>query len=408
MKIRKLADTNTNYFCGYYDKIPWSQNEQYLFSHNVAFNNRIPDTQDFCNICIINTDDFRIKILDKTNAWNWQQGSMLQWANINGTEYVVFNSNVDNKFKTKFVNQLTGVSENIVDKPISSLISPSNEFLSINFSRLYDLRKGYGYAGVEDEFKNNFFHKNDGIFKVNINNEYKQIISLEKLVNLNTRSPSKGYHYINHTQFNKDFSLFSFFHIVVNDKNRFIRLYVCDTNGNNLKLIHEGIISHLDWYKQDKMIAWLFKSKISSEAKNRSSLYKKIRKIFLKNKNIFRKVSNIKGKIDNRGFFWIELGNDVKMNSFSKIDDGHPVFSPDLKYLAIDSYPDGEQYQHLYLFDVINNKLLLHEKFKSNPLFKGHFRCDLHPKWDRKSKKICIDSSMDGLKNVYIIENIGD
>jgi hypothetical protein len=42
--------------------------------------------------------------------------------------------------------------------------------------------------------------------------------------------------------------------------------------------------------------------------------------------------------------------------------------------------------------------------FDEPPAYRGDWRCDLHPRWSRDSRRICIDSTHDGVRQVYVIE----
>ncbi|MGV8019091.1 MAG: hypothetical protein AB2L26_13055 [Ignavibacteria bacterium] len=404
MRINKITASPFNHFCGYFDKTPWNKTGEYIFAHRVNFNDRIPGENDCCDICIINTQTKETKKAANTYAWNWQQGAMTQWAEIEGSEYIVFNERRGKGFSSVCMDTRNFNIETVIECPISSLITPDNKFLSINFSRLFNLRKGYGYAGVNDTFEKDFHPTGDGIFAGDFKSgSREQIISLDEIANFGTGKPLPGFHYINHTQFNDDFSKFSFFHIISNEKDRYIRLFVCDVNGSNLKLIHEGIISHLDWIDNRNILAWIFRSKASSSVKSKKTFASRIARKIYGRLNL-KKLRSIKEKLDDRGFYIIDTQDVPKFTLFARRKDGHPKYSPDKNYLVIDSYPDGDSKQNITLYDLKDRSTVQSADLESNPSFFGHFRCDLHPKWNRESDTICVDSSHDGTKQIYFID----
>jgi len=42
-------------------------------------------------------------------------------------------------------------------------------------------------------------------------------------------------------------------------------------------------------------------------------------------------------------------------------------------------------------------------RFHQPPNYKGEWRCDLHPRWSRDNRHICIDSTHDGTRQVYMV-----
>jgi hypothetical protein len=92
------------------------------------------------------------------------------------------------------------------------------------------------------------------------------------------------------------------------------------------------------------------------------------------------------------------LGNDV----FSV--DGHCSYSPDRKWMMTDTYPDKEDNRTLMLFHLASETRIDIGKFFAPPELQGPIRCDLHPRWSRDGKKVCIDSAHEGHRQVYVID----
>ena len=78
---------------GYYDKSPLSDC-QYLLSHRALVINREFTGRDFTEIGYFDLrkgQKHKFCSIGKTNATNWQQGSMLQWQRYSGKLCVCFN-----------------------------------------------------------------------------------------------------------------------------------------------------------------------------------------------------------------------------------------------------------------------------------------------------------------------------
>ena len=85
--------------------------------------------------------------------------------------------------------------------------------------------------------------------------------------------------------------------------------------------------------------------------------------------------------------------------------DGHCHFSCDGQWMLTDSYAMGkERMRHLYIMDMKTRQLATMARFHEPPKFKGEWRCDLHPRWNRDGTQICIDSTHDGSRQVYIVD----
>ena len=54
---------------------------KYLLAHRFHCSNRLPTKNDFIQVGYFKGDDWDdFVMVDETNAWNWQTGSMMQWV----------------------------------------------------------------------------------------------------------------------------------------------------------------------------------------------------------------------------------------------------------------------------------------------------------------------------------------
>ena len=97
-------------------------------------------------------------------------------------------------------------------------------------------------------------------------------------------------------------------------------------------------------------------------------------------------------------------GKTIKFGSNFLGEDSHPQISNSRKFIICDTYPDHQDNQKLFLYDIIKDKLHLIGEFKiANYLVENKIKYDLHPRWDSTDKLINIDSSHDGSRQSYII-----
>lgn len=85
--------------------------------------------------------------------------------------------------------------------------------------------------------------------------------------------------------------------------------------------------------------------------------------------------------------------------------DGHCTYSPDGQWILSDGYPDRDGMQPLLLFRPSDSRLLTLGTFHLSKPPSVDLRCDLHPRWSRDGKYICIDSAHDNdLRQIYLLE----
>ena len=87
-------------------------------------------------------------------------------------------------------------------------------------------------------------------------------------------------------------------------------------------------------------------------------------------------------------------------------ENGHMSFSPvNPRWLLSDTYPDSKTYERiLFLYDVENDVRHDIGSFYADPGLKNENRCDLHPRWSRDGKQVCIDSVHELERQMYVID----
>jgi Tol biopolymer transport system component len=83
--------------------------------------------------------------------------------------------------------------------------------------------------------------------------------------------------------------------------------------------------------------------------------------------------------------------------------DGHPVFSPDRRFLATDTYlVKGKRY--LYLLDFQNDELHEVASFRNPIRLYGRLRCDPHPRWSPDGNQLSFDGLGKNGRQIYVID----
>lgn len=371
-RIIRVTNPPFFHFFGYYDKTPWSIDSKYMLCLESKFMDRPPSPSDKAGICLLDVKrGFYLEKISETYAWNWQQGCMFQWM-LNSKNKIIYNVRKDGFVSV--IHDIESDEKYYLPLPIYA-ISPNGRYaLSLNFARLNNTRPGYGYTGIKDPWYNYKAPIDDGIYLLDIENgTYELILSLYEL-SLVDPLPVFGEakHWVNHIQFNTRGDRFVFLHRWARPNSRFVtRMFTSDINGSGLHLlVNSGLVSHFDWKDERNILVWC---RISGKGEH------------------FFLIDDFSGEAT-------IVGEEVLTS------DGHCSFSPDRRWILTDTYPDNEGYRKLMIYNVDSDELVFLGKFYSLPQLKGEIRCDLHPRWSRDGKKICIDSTHEGDRQMYVID----
>jgi hypothetical protein len=84
------------------------------------------------------------------------------------------------------------------------------------------------------------------------------------------------------------------------------------------------------------------------------------------------------------------VGKDAMTN------DGHCSYLPGNQWILNDSYPDAKRLQHPYLFHVKTGRIVSLGHFLSPKEYTGEWRCDTHPRFSPDGRFMAIDSPHSG------------
>ena len=84
--------------------------------------------------------------------------------------------------------------------------------------------------------------------------------------------------------------------------------------------------------------------------------------------------------------------------------DGHCTLSPDGRWVLTDGYTDSQNRLPLYLCELSTQTVTEIGRFPTPKALDGPIRVDLHPRFSRDGTKVCIDSAMDGTRQMYVVD----
>jgi len=382
--LAKPAKVETNYqwnhaegyFFGFHDKSPWNKSNSKILAHQVNIRvTDLPKADDEARIGYF-TDEKLTEFVEigNTRAWNWQQGSMLQW--LGGEDKIIYNAWDEKELQhISRVVDLAGNTLNTFQYPIGA-VSPDGKYAaSYDFERLNIGMFGYGYPNESADVssKDSQIPEELGfsIYDMAANKEivFRSVKEINAL--LGKRKFDSGYLFVTHFQFSPDNRRFFFLlRAYTKGKRLQSRLISCGLDGENWHVFPSGnMVSHLTWIESDEILAYC------------TDLH------------------------ENEGYY---LFNDFS-SSYKQVggqvysSDGHPQYCLRNSQFVTDTYADRKRQQELSIYDLNSKRKTLIGKFYTPMKFSEEFRCDLHPRWDRQGEKICIDTSFSGKRGMAII-----
>lgn len=358
-------DIDGEWFFGYYDKPPWSPDMSRALFHRPRGRQ--------VEIIAINRKSPGLETLATTTAWNAQQGSQTQWLPGAAGEAVIFNDFVDGRLGCRIVG--AGGDERFIPWPVQAVHPGGRAFLSLNYKRLHRIRPEYGYSPPANNFTGDEPLDRDGLWRVDLDTGREELIlSLESLARHASRTDMHGaQHKVNHAIYSPSGARFVFMHRWVSPQGKFSRLYVADSNGDGLRLLlDERMVSHYHWRDDEHLVVWGRTAEVGDH-------------YYLINVKTGRHEIVGEGVLDVWG-------------------DGHPSFSPDGQWIVTDTYPDRARMRQLMIFHPDSGKLIKAGRFLAPWAYDGAVRCDLHPRWSPDGRWISIDSAHEGLRRSYFID----
>lgn len=380
---KRISPAEQHFFFGYYDLQPFDSKGKYHLAHHVDFMDRLQEKDDEAEIGIIELDILKYSPITTTKTWNFQQGAMLQWNPAKPDSEIIYNALVDGQYVAVTENIHTGVKR-YAERSIANVSRDGKYGLSINMSRLYDFRPGYGYATIPDPFYNENHSKDDGIYLVDMETgKAKMIISMQDIWDFS------GSFYggidkkmvINHITFNPSGNRFLFLPRDFHTPSKQIHhtaIITANLDGSDMYLLSDygWYNSHYHWKNDDTV---MFYAKIAGRERG--------------------------GEIAN--YELRDLSQECKMigrDIFSR--DNHMSYSSDGKRLLWDSYPDVEMLQSLAITDLETMHTKSLGKYVSMTPACKDVRCDLHPRWNTDCTAVSFDSTHEGYRGIYVIDNV--
>ncbi len=406
-----------NIFCGYYDYSPLDAENKYLLAHKVNQIDNFPKPGEECEIIIYNLNDNKHRVIDKTSAWNWQQGSRAQWLGPDFKTKVIYNKFYNGKLKS-YIKDIKTMQEEMLDSPIFSISRDGKKATCFDFSRIAVCRDSYSYATlIESENRNLKVDPKKGLGLITIdlqNGLKKEILNIKQLLTIKPlKSMKTGFHWVDTPFMSPSGNTIYFLHRWTTDAGFYSRIYSINFDGTNLQLIVDsGTANHMTVIDDENIIFDGVKEKSLNAFKKYVFLSKIYKLLFPFYQKFITNKESLRQKLVQHYYYSVsknEKNTRVEIDSLEYI--GHPSVSPiDSNLFLADTYEtkadDGKLYRYLYLCNRKENayeqilKTFSPEKYNST-----NFRADLHPKWNFDGNKVIVDIIENDERKV-IIKNI--
>ncbi|MFY0634053.1 MAG: hypothetical protein JXQ91_09575 [Vannielia sp.] len=352
-------------------------------------------------------DSGEVEVIGETTTWNFQQGARAMWLPGGGNQ-VLFNKRVGGQPGAEIVDIDSGERREL-PHAVGHVAPDGSYGFAPNFARLGKLWPAYGYSGFDDPFVDESQPYQDGLWRIDIESGARELMfSIPDLVALtNGAIGSEIATFVTHVSFNREGTRIVFMmRFFSKDYALYSLIYSADVDGNGLRLLAQEKISHFDWTSEDEIVVWMRKIALGVAAARRSGL---LASPFLKPLvNIARK---FKGKMRsamlNESYFSMSVagGSPEPWARGILQRDGHPMISPDRKWMIVDEYPMSDGTTPLMLVDMATCKRIEVATFMHDVGTPDRdMKCDLHPRWDRKGTQVGVDATNGGRRCFTIVD----
>lgn len=387
--VRALTGLNNQpgfHWFGYYDKQQFDPTNRYVLCMRVLFEGRSPAADDIIKIGMIDLQEpGSWQELGESRAWGWQQGCMLQWVPGSLSE-VIWNDRVDGQYVSYVLNVFTG-QKRMLPKAIYALSPDGKWAVGTEFSRIQDLRPGYGYAGIRDPYYETKAPDSIGVYRMDLQTgQTRLLMSLAEAARIphKTAPLADHFHWFNHLLVNTDGTRITFLHRwraaredrqIMARTNFVTRMFTINPDGSDPYIIDpSGFTSHFIWRDPTNICAY------TRPAGLPQSFY------LLEDKT---------GKVE------IIKSEKMPVN-------GHQTYIPmqNNDWLLNDNYAsDKNRDQVPYLYHLPTDRRLDLGRFPAGTDYVGEWRCDLHPRSSNHGKLVCIDSTHGGNgRQLYLLD----
>lgn len=368
---RVTPNDGFEYFYGYYDKSPWNASGRYMIAIKVKCAYKEVAPKEPGTVVLIDTqNDNEVIKVGITHTWNVQQSCMAQWLGPDFDSRIIYNDCRNGKYCSVVFDVNTMSEERVLPLPVYDVAKDGSFALSLDFSRLHRMRPGYGYSNLSETTKGVLCPAKCCIWKMDIGTgEVTELFNYTDLAAFEPDATMEGAeHKVNHLMISPNGKRFMVLHRWFLNGRKHTRLVTCNIDKTEMcNLSDDVFVSHCYWKNDNEILSFLRKKETGDH-------------YYL-----------MQDKTQHYKLLWPELNTD-----------GHCSYSPDGKLIITDTYPNRKRLASVFLCKEDGTCNRIARVFAP---FRYDFdcRCDLHPRWSRDGKQVCIDSVHEGKRALYVI-----
>jgi hypothetical protein len=406
---RVVAETpaDANCFIGFHDIIPWSQDDSMVAIHRAKQNYfEMSDCDKPIDICIWKPESAKIEAVDSTAAWNFQQGSRLQWLP-GKSDTIAFNAIENGNAVSVFRNVVSG-DRRVLPAAIYALSPDAKISIAPNFTTLAHRWKAYGYPAlsvnplIEDP-------QADGLWQLDLETGKSSLfISTKRVADYQaSTNEDASKSFLCHVSFSPDGSRVAFLHRYFNaDGGLITRMFVTDRSARELTMLAQEKVSHFDWIDNDTVVVWTRFASGLAQIRSRGLLRSPLLAGPLRLVRHF--TGRWKKKLLSEAYYKISVTDPKSRVRFGwpgLDDDGHPMVARSHRWTVTDKYPARTGLVPLILYDQDSQTCSNVQAFSYSPRSRdSDVKCDLHPRWNRTETLVAVDTCEAGNRQVRLVD----
>ncbi len=366
------------YFYGYYDKSPWDADDRFMLALRVKYAYKSVAPKEPGTVVLIdlkdnnnNNNNNNLYEIGTTHSWNVQQGCMAQWLGPDFKSHIIYNDFRNGKYCSVIYSMQDKTEIKVLPLPIYDVSRDGSFALSLDFSRLHRMRPGYGYSNLPELTKGELCPDKTCIWLINIaDGEVKELFTYKEFFSFEHCASMEGAeHKVNHLMISPNGKRFMVLHRWFANKRKHTRLVTVNVDKTEMYNLSDDVfVSHCYWKNDEEILSFLRKRSTGDH-------------YYL-----------MRDKTQEYKMCWPALNTD-----------GHCSYSPNGNYIITDTYPNRKRIASVFLCVECDEHAQLLLRVFSPFRYDNDCRCDLHPRWNRKGDKVCIDSVHEGKRALYVI-----
>jgi len=408
----RFASTGQNHFYGYYASTPFSDNGERILAHRTNCTSPLIEKSDRVEIGWFDLETAAYEMADTTHAANWQQGSMLQWLP-GHAETIIWNDFSGDHLGCFILNLVDG-TKRWIENPFYAIRPDGLEAMTLNFERITHVRRSYGYPGLKTDAWQDDVVAGDGLFRLDLSSGIRSLAIPIERIRAHDPTPlmHNSLHWLDHPMYSPDGRFVAFYHRWQGtDGSLYSRLYTLDIDADRLCLYpNTGMYSHLYWINNSEFIVFGRKKadpRITGGSGLRTRLIQAALPLYRRCSHL-PLIASLRGKVIIDAYMVFSADDPVAKSWGTTLPnvDGHPSINPCCpSQILTDTYPDNHDRRHLYIHDRTNDLLTELASFAApGETGSAPDRCDLHPRWSRDGRFVCVDSRASGNRQIYVLE----